>query len=164
MVEQGSISPSVRSLRRIGDALGSSLSDLLRLEEDAAEPRVVRRSDARGRVVMRWEKAVARLLLPPEINCQFTLMLTTVKPGGQTSLRASARPLPEVHVVMRGRPTLIVSGGSVELVPGDCVYFDLTRPHKLVNRSRSSVEVLAINASQFRLINDLEGNTFSSQA
>jgi len=160
MIEQGGISPTVRSLQSICDALGTTVSDLLRPAAFAPDPVVVRRAESKGRVIMRWDKAISRLLLPPEANCQFTLMLTTVKPGGQTSFRVSPVPLSEVHMVMKGRPTFVVDGANIEVRPGDYVYFDLTRRHKIVNKTRSTVEVLAINASRFHLIEDLEGNRF----
>jgi mannose-6-phosphate isomerase-like protein (cupin superfamily) len=122
----------------------------------------MRRSEAKGRVIMKWDRAVARLLLPSNINCQFTLMMMTVQPGGQTSLRISDHPLPEVYFVVRGNPTFLVNDTSIDLRAGDYVYLDLTRPHKVVNRTRATVEILLINASRFRLISDLEGNDFPS--
>jgi transcriptional regulator with XRE-family HTH domain len=163
MIEHGQISPSVRSLRRICDALATTPSDLLRPEVPTPDPVVVRRSEAKGRVIMRWEKAMAQLLLPPETNCQFTLMVTKVKPGGQTSFRISSKPLPELHLVIRGRPTFFVNDSSIELRAGDSIYFDLTRPHKVVNGTRTMVELLAINPSGFHLIDDLEGNHFPAE-
>jgi transcriptional regulator with XRE-family HTH domain len=164
MIEQGRISPSVKSLKRICEGLDTTVSDLLRLDEPAPEPIVVRRSEAKGRVIMKWDRAVARLLLPSNINCQFTLMMMTVKPGGQTSLRISDHPLPEVHFVLRGNPTFVVNDTNIDLKAGDYVYLDLTRPHKVVNRTRATVEILLINASRFRLISDLEGNEFAPDA
>jgi mannose-6-phosphate isomerase-like protein (cupin superfamily) len=164
MIEQGRISPSVRSLKRICEGLDTTVSDLLRPAEATPDPVVIRRSEVKGKAIMRWDRAVARLLLPKELNCQFTLMVVTVKPGGQTSYRISGHPLPEVHLVLRGRPTFLVNDKSIELKPGDCVYLDLTRPHKVVNRTRATVEILLINASQFRLISDLEGNSFPAEA
>jgi transcriptional regulator with XRE-family HTH domain len=163
MIEQERISPSLRSLGRICAGLDTSVSDLLRPAEADAEPVVVRRAETRGNVVMRWDRAVARMLLPPEINCQFTLMVTVIKPGGETSLRISPHPLPEVHLVLRGNPTFLVDETRIDLHAGDCVYLDLTRPHKVVNPTRSTVKILAINPSQFHLINDLEGNRFPSK-
>jgi mannose-6-phosphate isomerase-like protein (cupin superfamily)/DNA-binding XRE family transcriptional regulator len=160
MIEHERISPSLRSLGSICAGLDTTVSDLLRPAEAASDPVVVRASDEKGQVVMRWDRAVARMLLPPELNCQFTLMVTTIKPGGETSLRISPHPLPEVHMVLRGSPTFLVDEMQIELRAGDCVYLDLTRPHKVLNRTRSTVRVLAINPSQFRLINDLEGNRF----
>jgi len=63
-------------------------------------------------------------------------------------------------MVLKGRPTFVVDGANIEVWPGDYVYFDLTRRHKIMNKTRSTVEVLAINASRFHLIEDLEGNRF----
>ena len=75
----------------------------------------------------------------------FGVNLTTLKPGGESSILHRHTQQDEFVYVISGRPTLVTDRGELELAPGMCAGFPANGvAHQLVNRTESAVVYLEI--------------------
>ena len=76
----------------------------------------------------------------------FGVNLTTLKPGGISSLRHAHTRQDELVYVLEGRPTLVTNAGETQLAPGMCAGFKAGTgdAHHLVNRTAEDVIYLEI--------------------
>jgi transcriptional regulator with XRE-family HTH domain len=156
MIEQGQVSPSLRNIGRICRAVGTTLSDFCRGEKAVSKPLIVRHSDRRkGRIIRRENASVIREILPNEVGSEFTLLLTSIEPGGSTLSSGFRGHRPEVLIVLKGRPTFISCGERTQLGVGDIIYFDLSQHLTLMNETMSVVELIAMNPYQLARVEDL---------
>lgn len=137
-VERGAASPSVKSLIKIADAVGSSVAALL-VGSDPTN-RILRASERRT-VSDRRQGWVDEFLTPPAAR-RLQVNLTTVDPGGgEEDLHAHASE-EECVIVMEGCIEVIVAGERIPLEEGDALLLDPTVPHGYVNSSGRRAQVL----------------------
>lgn len=75
----------------------------------------------------------------------FGVNLTTLVPGGESSVLHRHSKQDEFIYILEGRPTLVTDLGELELAPGMCAGFPAKGlAHQLVNRSDSAVIYLEI--------------------
>ncbi len=76
----------------------------------------------------------------------FGVNLTTLKPGGISSLRHAHTKQDEFVYVLEGRPTLVTNAGETLLGPGMCAGFRAGTgdAHQLVNKTSSDVIYLEV--------------------
>jgi uncharacterized cupin superfamily protein len=76
----------------------------------------------------------------------FGVNLTTLKPGGISSLRHAHTLQDEFVYVLTGRPTLVTNDGETVLAPGMCVGFKAGTgdAHQLVNKTSADVTYLEV--------------------
>jgi uncharacterized cupin superfamily protein len=76
---------------------------------------------------------------------KFGVNLTTIKPGGQSSLMHRHSKSEEFIYVLKGEITLITEAGETVLTAGECAGFIPTgSAHMLMNKSHEDVEYLEI--------------------
>jgi transcriptional regulator with XRE-family HTH domain len=163
-IELEQVSPTIKNLEKICRALETRLTDFLRPEPAIPEPIVVRHAEQESRVAMRWSKGALQQLLPSDAQNQFTALLLTLKPSGRTAKRADRISLKELGVVMRGRVLFQTDTTTIELKPGDSIYFDLIVPHEWRNKSRTTAEILLVNPHFFHLFEQDEENLRARKA
>jgi transcriptional regulator with XRE-family HTH domain len=139
-VESGTSTPSLASLKRIGDALGIPLAALVdghdplqrgRASEDlvsSSDVRVVRR---KRRKMLIWPGSHGRTqLLTPDLQRKLEVTLSVWKPGYTTGHEPYAHHGEEFGLVLEGRFEVTVGDETFVLEKGDTIYFPSHLPHK----------------------------------
>ncbi|HZA60183.1 MAG TPA: cupin domain-containing protein [Actinomycetota bacterium] len=139
-VERGVASPSVASLRRIAEALGTSIVSFF---EGPAEVsgRIVRASSRRRLIHPQrdWED---HLLTPGEAK-RLQIILSTIEPGaGSGDEPYGHESDEECVIVLKGQLEFWVDQDRFELAEGDSLLFESRRPHRNRNPGPGKAEVL----------------------
>ncbi len=71
------------------------------------------------------------------------VLRTEVEPGSAFDLNALGSS-PACHYVIEGNPVFESPGRSADLVPGDSIFFDHTRPYRVCNRAPSRSVILTV--------------------
>jgi transcriptional regulator with XRE-family HTH domain len=126
-VERDLTEPSLRSLRRIADALNVPL--LYFLEEENTQP-LVRRNHHK-RLHLKDER-VAYEVLTPDIKRRMDMFVVRLHPAEKNIAYPLAHPTEECILVLEGQ--LLVQLGDTEfiLVTGDSIYFEGMRLKKMM--------------------------------
>lgn len=154
-VERGLASPSIASLRRIADALGTPMAALFVAGGEAAAAAAPRRP-----VVARHERRRLQATGSPftyELLTRaadgsieflwgyFDPGATAPEPGGD-----SAHAGEEAFVCVRGSVVFTIDGEEHVLEEGDSIGFDCSLPHRIENRGHTRAElVIAITPPSF---------------
>lgn len=142
MVETEKLDPSVSRLKKIADALGSTIVELF--SEGNSNEHVVLRKDERQRVSVLGSKLLIEILVRQGSDKKMDARLAVVAPGGG-SAGDYQHPGEEFGYVIRGTLELTVNGTAYILHEGDTFYFNSTSPHRFCNLSDEDVEVLWVN-------------------
>jgi transcriptional regulator with XRE-family HTH domain len=142
MVENDKLDPSASRLKRIVDALGSTIIELFSEESNGEE--VVLRKEERQRVAVRGSKLVIEILVRQGPGKNIDARLAIVSPGGGSEGDYSHTG-EEFGYIVKGTLELTVDGATHILNEGDTFYFDSTRAHRFRNTSDETVEVLWVN-------------------
>jgi transcriptional regulator with XRE-family HTH domain len=126
-IERSQAEPSIRSLRKIADALGVSLFYFL-VEEEAVSPIV--RKDERKLLDLAGTKVVCELLTP-SVRRKMEAMLINADPARGNIAQPLPLPTEECIVVFEGRLCVRLDDGEYELEPGDSIYFEGRRLRSL---------------------------------
>jgi transcriptional regulator with XRE-family HTH domain len=140
-VERGVANPSVGSLRRLADALGSSVGALF--DGPQSVGRVVRAGE-RGRLIdpaHRWED----LLITPRDAKRLQVIESIIQPGQGSGAEPYTHDSDEECViVLEGELEMGVGEETFLLNEGDSLLFESRIPHRNVNRGSSPARVLWI--------------------
>jgi transcriptional regulator with XRE-family HTH domain len=126
-IERAQAEPSIRSLRKIADALGVSLFYFLD-EEEAVSPIV--RKDERKRLDLAGSRVICDLLTPSNRR-KMEALLINADPARGNIAQPLPEPTEECIVVFEGRLCVRLDDGEYELEPGDSIYFEGPRLHSL---------------------------------
>jgi len=149
-VERGETSPTLEVATRIASGLDLTLSQLLRLDEEAHV--VVVRSDSRA-TTMRDGHRVQQLT-PPLPGRRHAVTEHVLQPGGVTG-KPDDPPLHEpgsreTVVVQHGALRLIHGDDTYDLKQGDAVTFDADLPHHFENPGKKETTFMAITTAGLR--------------
>lgn len=143
-VESATSRPSIASLKRIGDALGTTLAELFMELETAStsatsgnglgatdavsDVMIVR---AAHRKKLSWPGRVAdAALLTPDVQRKLEILLTTEEPGSASNeVGHYAHEGEEFGFVIEGQFEVTVAGKAHHLDVGDSIYFTSSFPH-----------------------------------
>lgn len=142
MLETGKLDPSASRLKKIADALGTTI---VRLLSDPSEGDVVLRKKDRQRVAVGGSKLLLEILIRQEPDKKMDARLATVQPGGGSEGDYS-HPGEEFGFIVKGNLELSVNGTTYLLNEGDTFYFHSTRNHRFQNNSDEDVVVLWVNS------------------
>lgn len=140
-VERGIASPSIATLRRIAEALGSTIGGLF--EGPASNGRVVRAGERRQLVdtKRKWKE----FLLTPRDSKQFQVILSFIEPHTGTGPKPYSHDSDqECVIVLKGRMEFWVADEYYELGEGDSLVFESRLPHRNRNPGPKRAEVLWI--------------------
>ena len=149
-VERGETSPTLTTAERIAVGLELSLSQLLRLDEQAHVV-VIRGGERRRR---RRRGHSVEELTPPLPGQRADVSLHELKPGASTG-GPDDPPLHEpgsreTAIVLTGELNLVVDGERHELGEGDSVTFDADLSHHFENPGPGETRFLAVVAAGLR--------------
>jgi transcriptional regulator with XRE-family HTH domain len=140
-VERGVANPSVASLRRIAESLGTSIGALF---DGGDQGGVVVRADNRPQL-MHPRRKWRDYLLTPQSSKRLQVILSVIQPGEGSGDEAYAHDSDEECViVMSGTLEFFVGGERYMLGQGDSITFESRKPHRNRNPSDGETEVLWI--------------------
>jgi len=149
-VERGQTSPTLAVAERIASGLELTLSQLLRLDEQAHVV-VIRAEDRRAR-----ERGGHRTeeLTPPLPGQRADVSIHALEPGAATGRRGDP-PLHEpgareTAFVLSGELALMIDDERHYLAAGHSVTFDADLPHHFANEGATGAEFLAVVAAGLR--------------
>jgi transcriptional regulator with XRE-family HTH domain len=119
-LERDQVDPSIKSLRRIADALRVPLFYFL-AEEAEMDP-VVRR-DGRKRLQLPRSKVVCELLTP-NIHRKMEVFMVSVDPARGNIAQPLSEPTEECIVVLEGSLCIELADKAYDLEAGDSIYFE----------------------------------------
>jgi transcriptional regulator with XRE-family HTH domain len=138
-VENDRSSPSVASLRKIADSLGTSIGTFF--AGGSPNGRLVRKG-ARATLIhpkFRWRDS----LLSPSLSGKLQVIWTEIEPGGGSGDEAYRHDSDEeCVVVVRGKLEFWVGGEHYSMQAGDALTFESRIPHKNRNPGPGRTEVL----------------------
>ncbi|MFZ2507611.1 MAG: cupin domain-containing protein [Steroidobacteraceae bacterium] len=114
LIEQGRVSPSVASLKKVLDGLPMPLAEFFTTDPDA----------------------------PPQVFYSGSLH-EVYEPGADTGPEMLAHAGEEGGIVVSGRIEATIGGQTRVLVPGDAYYFASTVPHRFRSRGRERCEIIS---------------------
>ena len=142
MVENDKLDPSASRLKKIADALGSTIIELFAERPNGEE--VVLRKEERQRVAFRGSNLLIEILIRQGPDKKLDARLATVGPGGGSEGDYS-HPGEEFGFIVKGTLELTVDGITEILHEGDTFYFSSTREHRFRNPGDENVEILWVN-------------------
>jgi transcriptional regulator with XRE-family HTH domain len=141
-VESGTTNPSIASLKRIANVLGTPLGALFGPESNgegnapAAQPsapeggdvRIVRRN---RRKMLAWPGAQMKTyLLTPDLQRKLEVSLNVYEPGGHSGDEPLTHEGEEFGLVLEGQLEITVKDQRFVLEEGDTIYFPSQLPHR----------------------------------
>jgi transcriptional regulator with XRE-family HTH domain len=141
-VERGQASPSIASLERLAQALGTTLGDFFR----APPPAVVTRAGKRAELTSAWSHAQVEALGPTGPGHAFEAMMITLDPGGQSGGRTFGHGGEEFAIVFAGEVRLTLGDDIHHLTAGDAATFSAETPHAWANDGEIPARIVVVSA------------------
>ena len=143
LIEQGRVSPSVASLKKVLDGLPMGLAEFFTMDP-AAATQVFYGS---GELVELGEGAVSlRLVAAGRPARRMAILREVYEPGADTGSEMLSHAGEEGGVVVAGRIEVTIGGETRVLGPGDAYYFASTVPHRFRNRGRERCEIISASS------------------
>lgn len=146
-VERGLVSPTIRTVYAITDALGvtpASIFDPDGAQSRGAEsPYIVRRA-AQPQVLD--SNGVRKILASPSEQDRYKAYFVHIEPGGTSGDDSYAHNGEEVGYVMKGTFSLHLDGRTFLLGEGDCFAFPSSLKHRFFNDGETAAEIIWINS------------------
>jgi transcriptional regulator with XRE-family HTH domain len=142
-IERGVSSPSVRSLKKLGEALNISVGDLFQ-ETDlppAAEIAYIVRKKTRPLLKL-GATGVQKELLTPTTPGALQMLMVTITPGGSSGPDHYTHRGEESGLVLSGALELWIEDECFILKEGDTFRFKSTQPHRFANAGAKTAQVL----------------------
>lgn len=140
MIEQGQVSPSIGSLRRITSALSMSLADFFSMKVRPSEGPFFHARE----LTEIGSGGVSLRAVPAGVPEPGLLVLhETYGPGADTGSDPLAHAGQESGIVVRGSITVTVGAHSRLLRTGDAYYFESCIPHRFRNTGKEPCELIS---------------------
>ncbi len=140
MIEQGQVSPSVGSLRKIANALSMTLGEFFNTTLQRPEGPFFRAAQlselGSGGVSLRAVPAGVA-------DAQLQVLHEIYPPGADTGPEPLAHTGEEAGVVVQGSITVTVGARSQRLEAGDAYYFESRIPHRFRNTGREPCTIIS---------------------
>ena len=148
LIEQGKVSPSVSSLKKILDAIPISVGDFFTFELESRN-QVFYSVDELPNVAT--NAVIYRLVGANRENRALSFMIETYPPGADSGREMIAHRGEEAGVVLEGRIEITIGAQVRELCPGEAYYFDTHVPHRFRNTGDEPCRLVSCctPASQF---------------
>ncbi|MFH0822490.1 MAG: cupin domain-containing protein [Pseudomonadota bacterium] len=138
-VENGRVSPSISSLKRIAEALQTKITDFF-VESENDEP-VVMSPDQRVLITLdRWNAKIHSLVRNPG-NKRMHPFYTVIQPGGGSHGLYSHLG-EECGIVLKGELEIELNGKVYKVRENDSFYYNSSEPHSWMNRTKKETVVV----------------------
>ncbi len=141
-LERNIVSPSIRSLRKIGASLGVKVSSFF--EDEGKKDFLLIRKDKRKRFSWNDTKAHCQVLASGMLNLQMEPLLITLAPGGETGERVNSHEGEEFGIVLKGEIQLLLNNKEYIMRKGDSVYYHSLNAHKIINTGKAKADILLV--------------------
>ena len=139
-IEQGLVSPSIASMRKLVGALSLSLSDFFTLDLE----RIQTPFHSAAELLEIGSGAVSLRLVAGRVpNRKLQMLHERYAPGADTGPEFLSHPGEESGVVVRGTVKVWVGNEERTLGPGDAYYFDSRIPHRFRNEGEVECEIVS---------------------
>jgi transcriptional regulator with XRE-family HTH domain len=155
-VEANSVSPSIRSLEKICEALDISVAAVLRDEPFFSAPMIMPVNWNTSAEAFRWETARLFYVFPDAEHAPFAAVLYQVDAFGETPWRQAAESSQKLAVVVKGRINFENNTGVFPLETGQMILVNTFSPFRWVNREKQPAEVLSVGMRPFQLYEEVE--------
>lgn len=143
LIEQGRVSPSVASLKKVLDGLPMGLAEFFTLDP-AETPQIFY---AGKELVELGEGLVSlRLVAARRPKRRMAILHESYAPGADTGSEMLSHAGEEGGIVITGRIELTVGSQAQLLGPGDAFYFTSEVPHRFRNRGRERCEIISASS------------------
>jgi transcriptional regulator with XRE-family HTH domain len=143
LIEQGRVSPSVASLKKVLDGIPMGLADFFTMDPAGTLPVFYSAVD----LVELGEGPVSlRLVAAQRAGRRMALLHEVYEPGADTGSEMLSHAGEEGGVVVAGRIEVTIAGQTRVLGPGDAYYFSSSMPHRFRNRGRERCEIISASS------------------
>jgi len=143
LIEQGRVSPSVASLRKVLDGIPMSLAEFFTMDPGGAPQLFF----AAAELVELGEREVSlRLVAAHRPGRRMAILHETYEAGADTGSEMLAHAGEEGGVVIAGQVEVTIAGQTRVLGPGDAYYFPSAMPHRFRNRGRDRCEIISASS------------------
>jgi transcriptional regulator with XRE-family HTH domain len=147
-LERGLVSPTVRTLYTVANALGVMPAWLIDPTPDRqttdAESRYIVRSDRRSHLFD--IDGVRKDVTSPAASERLRGFFMVIQPGCSSGSRPYSHKGEEIGFLLSGALELQIDGETFSLMEGDCFAFPSTKPHHFANASARPASVFWVNA------------------
>ena len=140
LIEQGRVSPSVGSLRRLTGALSMTLAEFFVFEVDTAAHSPFFKADTLAEI---GSGRVSLRLVGKRAGSTLQVLHERYAPGADTGEDFLSHAGEEAGVVTRGQILVTVGGEEQLLGPGDAYAFESRIPHRFRNLSDEECEIVS---------------------
>jgi transcriptional regulator with XRE-family HTH domain len=138
-IENGKVSPSIASLKKIADALQTKITDFF-VESQDDEP-VVLTEDRRTTLSLeRWNAKIESLVVNPR-NKRMHPFFTTIQPGGG-SHGLYSHVGEEFGLVLKGELEIDLDGSIHRVKKSESFYYNSSQPHSWTNPGKTETVVV----------------------
>ncbi|MGM0983846.1 MAG: cupin domain-containing protein [Pseudomonadota bacterium] len=130
LIEQGKVSPSVSSLKKILDAIPMSVGDFFTMDLESRD-QVFYTADELADVGS--GDVIYKLVGADRRDRALAFMIETYPPGADTGREMIAHQGEEAGVVLEGEIEITIGAETRLLGPGEAYYFDTKVPHRFRN-------------------------------
>lgn len=132
LIEQGKVSPSVSSLKKILDALPISMGDFFTFELESRDQVFY---GAKELPNVATNEVIYRLVGANREQRALSFLIETYPPGADTGREMIAHRGEEAGVVLEGCMEITIGAETRRLTAGEAYYFDTQLPHRFRNPS-----------------------------
>ncbi|MBF8221149.1 cupin domain-containing protein [Halomonas sp. 328] len=140
LIEQGKVSPSVSSLKKILDAIPIGVGDFFTMDLESRD-QVFYSADELAD--MGSGEVVFKLVGANREARALSFMIETYPPGTDTGREMIAHQGEEAGVVLEGEIEITVGAETRVLGPGEAYYFDTNVPHRFRNAGKSACRLVS---------------------
>ena len=138
-LENNEFNPPVAMIIRLAQAL--KVDSMVLLKESQGREAPVRRREAAGR---RTAGYAYDLLAPESLQKHLKSFMVTIEPSSTLDSTGYQHRGEEYHYVLEGELKVTVGGETHRLGPGQSLYFDSSRVHRLDNAGDRACRVLVV--------------------
>ncbi len=143
LIEQGRVSPSVASLKKVLGGLPMGLAEFFTMDPAGT----VRVFYTKSELVELGEGDVSlRLVAAHRPGRRMALLRETYEPGADTGSDMLRHAGEEGGIVVSGRVEVTIGAQTQVLGPGDAYYFTSAVPHRFRNRGRERCEIISASS------------------
>lgn len=139
-IEQGLVSPTVASLKKLATGLHMTLAQFFTFDVDRVAPAFYAADELSE---IGADGVSLRLVAPGDEHRTLQVLHERYEPGADTGPELLQHEGEESGVVVRGTITVTVGAQTRVLGPGDAYHFDSRIPHRFRNESDEPVELVS---------------------
>lgn len=130
LIEQGKVSPSVSSLKKILDAIPMSVGDFFTMDLENGRQVFYGREELADVGI---GDIVYKLVGGDRRDRALSFMIETYPPGTDTGREMITHPGEEAGVILEGEIEITIGADTQRLGPGEAYYFETKLPHRFRN-------------------------------